>query len=318
MAKRQSAKAPWRSVQVPPELQGMPGYPVIQWLNDLSDLRCDCDKSRGGAFLPARYGEYPLSGGVPASYNDDDGLYFPEMRVAVLATRWRWVRPREGDIPELPVKVYQADQNYRKRVQALVVFPDTPTIFVFTSIGSANKSFTRAVKTLQTIAQSAGAHPWMFWVKVRAGARQKLGKQQGKTSPIEVELPDAQALADAYIGDRMVEFVTSRAAEIARWRDEWAEWMRLGDGESEDDDSGGASMPPTPEQGDVRLRTKKYGSVSLRELFERDPTYALEVCRAIVNAPDQYHLATVAAAQAYVLHTAASQPQPAMEEEIPF
>jgi len=311
--KQQQGPRPWEGLPVPEEMQSSPAYPVIQWINH--GWRLAPQQERGGFFSAHRFGVIELPGSIDAKYHNDTGSFSQEMQVAILAMRQGWF-VKQGDT-SVRVKTYQ--DKARKKVQALVLLQAGDGSIIgpakMTVTGLANEAIPEAFFQLNATATQNGAQPWMFWTTMQAGEAQEVGDHGQTMTPIEVMVPSAEELEDAFIGAEAVEMVTGMAEHINVWRNAWNGGSQV-EPEATDDDDGEAGRAVVATT--VKVKTKKHGSIAFGDLRKKDPDYFGQVVEYIAGHPGDYKANVVQAARLLQAHPDASADAGKEEDEIPF
>jgi hypothetical protein len=263
-------------------------YPTVQWINRGGDLR---PPQEGGGFFGAqKYGIATLPGGTEVRFHQDDGLFSYGFDAAILAVRQAWFSQEGG----LAVRLKRYREGARKRVQTLLLLKGKDGQVVgpvkLTVVGLANGVILEAYWALNTVATGADAQPWMFWAALSAGETVEVGDHGARMTPVLVRTPLADELDDAFIGLDAVQRVVLLADDIAAWRDAWN-----GGDDGEDatpDDDGDVERAKS-----VWVNTKRYDSITLGAVIERDPTYARGLVDCIVENPEKYKPNQVKAAK---------------------
>lgn len=301
---------PWDGVPIPDNMRSETKWPTVQWVNWPHLLKQPRGLEYGGFFHADRFGAVPLPGSVPAQYREDSGVFTHHLTAAVLATRWSWVESRGEGRKKSWVKIFKYRAGARKRVEALILVKGENGTFMgplkLTMIGTANDALTEAMEAFGIVASAANAQPWMFWGDLDAVKMEARGEHGTEMTPLWVKMPAPAELDTAYIGADAVQLVTSLAAEIAEWREDW---KNLADEEPEAEI---VDTDPFEAAKDVRVRTKKHGDCTLGAMQQQDPAYAKQVREYIIANPAKYKPEQVEAAK--VLTQALDLPQAGDED----
>jgi hypothetical protein len=251
----QTQRKPWEDVVVPDAMRSDASYPVAQWINQPFRLRPSQDN--GGFFVARKYGGVELPGGVEAQYHDDPGTFAHGLMACLLAMRVAWVKQEAG----VEIRLTGYEDGARKRVECLMLLRDEATGDVvgpvkLTTVGTANKELTINYRALASTAKAAGAEPWMFWVNLRAGETQQVGDHGVTMTPIVVDVPEADALDEAFVGADVLEnTVFPLSDDLTAWREAW-NGDDIGEDVFEEDDGTGAAEMTYEEALQVRVHTK--------------------------------------------------------------
>jgi hypothetical protein len=291
MTKKQQGR-PWDGLEVPEEMQAPPSYPVIQWINH--GWRLDPRQERGGFFAAHRFGMVALPNGIEARYHQDDGVFSQAITLAILALRQGWF-VQQGDT-SVRVKAYR--DKARKKVQALVLMQADDGSIIgpakMTVTGLANEAIPEAYWALNTTATQNGAQPWMFWTTMQAGEAQEVGDHGQQMTPIEVMVPSAEELEDAFIGAEAVGMVNDLAPHIDQWRNAWnGDSAVEPEASAEDDDEAARTIVAAT----VVVPTQKYGRVKFGDLRKQDKPYYDKLVTFVVANPGEYKANVVQAAR---------------------
>ena len=232
-----------------------PSFPILQWVNGNDSFdAAESERSRfiysGGFFRAERYmGEHPFPSAfkpitLKFKANKDSGLCALVLRVAVLATRFRWElfhKPtratsyfQRGAYNSLRVLKAQGTYTLRGNVHALVGLPDLDTPVVLTFSGTPSRAFEQLLKAWDKKVIAAAQkftssqepfQPYAFYMTLQAGAHQpaKEGESATVTLPIVrwPETVDLEWLKARYVGrearQRYIETYTANEAWAAAW-----------------------------------------------------------------------------------------------------
>jgi hypothetical protein len=127
-----------------------------------------------------------------------------------------------------------------------------------TTVGTANKELTINYRALASTAKAAGAEPWMFWLNLRAGETQQVGDHGVTMTPIVVDVPEADALDEAFVGTDVLEnTVFPLSDDLTEWREAW-NGDDIGEDVFEEDFDDGTGAEMTYEEAlRVRVNTRE-------------------------------------------------------------
>jgi hypothetical protein len=284
-------------------------YPVVQWINQPFRLRPTQDN--GGFFVARKYGGVELPGGVDAQYHDDPGTFAIDLTACLLAMRASWVRKEAG--MELRLSGYE--DGARKRVEFLMLLQNDETGEIIgpvklTTVGTANKELTINYRALASTAKANSAEPWMFWVTLSAGETQQVGDHGVTMTPITVNIPEADTLADAFVGAGLLEnTIFPLSDDINEWHEAWN-----GDDISDNEDFYEADEMTWEQALTVSVKTqdgaKTFGTIIQNEDYGRRVTDH-------ILSPDTNFTAEITSA-AQVIHDELYEETTEEGDDIPF
>jgi len=212
--------------------------PLVQWVNDGGMVIPR--QPKGGFALPqseAGVAKDVLKGAIPVTVRfrggDETAYFSQQIRVAVLATRFVWMK--DG----VPIPAYAEGARGKVRVLALIEGEHGPFMGVLTFSGLASKDFWAAWRShrervrKQTRAAGQEAPASIFFMTLRAGTQEKMSQGSVRTT---VVLSEEFSPDQDYIGDQ--------AFALIRW-DEVKTW------------AGAPSNGDEPEHDELQLETNK-------------------------------------------------------------
>lgn len=215
--------------------------PFIQWVNNGGSLE---PRNDGGGFAMPLDQAAILGVDIPGDAralhhrggNQTEMIFTPVLDVAVLATRFTWVKNKQS-IPDY-------ETGARGKLQALALVRDAdgntagPALLTFR--GYASKQFGAALKAHREAVLKATANQapaYAFFGAFRAGEVKMVGNGQ-KSAITTIELADDGFDADAaYVGDAELDALDWN--QVDAWADAWKQSGGAdGDGDGESNDRG--------------------------------------------------------------------------------
>lgn len=227
----------WRDRQYQQSSQRAPSLPWIQWQNDGSNI--DPRQPLGGPFQPNSQAvalarqmgiEEPEKNpvripGIPAtlyfrSGASEEGVFAPEITVAVLGNRFYWAKknesPRRGKCP---------GAGWRGKTQYVVLVEDGdrvigPTMLTFT--GWAGTYFANAFEVFAGAVEKAtdGKAPArVFWATFRSSGTEMVGRENKSRITTAVWTGDSETFDPnaVYVGDAVADQIEALFPEVMEW-----------------------------------------------------------------------------------------------------
>jgi len=183
--------------------------PLVQWVNDGGMVIPR--QPKGGFALPqseAGVAKDVLKGAIPVTVRfrggDETAYFSQQIRVAVLATRFVWMK--DG----VPIPAYVEGARGKVRVLALIEGEHGPFMGVLTFSGLASKDFWAAWRNhrervrKQTRAAGQEAPASIFFMTLRAGTQEKMSQGSVRTT---VVLSEEFSPDQDYIGDQALSLI---------------------------------------------------------------------------------------------------------------
>ncbi len=238
-------------VDAVPAPEGGATMPFIQWVNDPGKL--EPRQARGGFAQPEESlemaGDLPqgaeMVGFMLKNNTQLTVAYTPQLRAAILATRFAWVKDGEF-VPD-----YVEGARSKLQAYALIAGETGPFISVLTFTGMSGKAFSEALKAhrarVKKLSREAGqeANSAMFYATLCAGEPKLEGKKaKSLVSPVEGRAEELD-LDVAFVGADALALVDW--AEVDTWKKAWKDVKGPnGDGVVEDEEEEVPVTAPLP------------------------------------------------------------------------
>jgi hypothetical protein len=243
---RKDKKMSWQNRQFDERGQEFISYPYIQWVNDGNSL--DPRQKHGGFACPTDQG-ITIPGKemrIVHSGGSTEVIATSTLTVAVLYSRFCWVQDGMRQQSYVP--------GARGKTQAVCYLKDAPDagIVMLTLTGMVGKRFQEARNeaTGQVRRATKGKAPsYAFWVTLKAGEAEMVGKGTQKSPITPIVLAQPVNVETDYIGDELVDAIPW--AEIKEWAAAWKKGGEEPDELDAGDGNNAAASPPFDDFGEA-------------------------------------------------------------------